>query len=135
VPPPIVVRLVPHDPCWAERAKDEIGRVSLAAGSVLLEMHHIGSTAIPNIVAKPVIDLLAVARSLATLDAAQNDLEALGYACHGEYGLVGRRYYTLSDPDNGERRAQLHCYADGDPAIDRHLAFRDYLRARPELAF
>lgn len=134
MPPPIPVRLAPHNPRWVLLAEDAIRHVREAAGSALLDIHHIGSTAIPGISAKPVLDLLGVAWSLAALDAAQNRLDALGYASHGEYGFVGRRYFTLNDPQTGTRRVQLHCYATGDPAIERHLAFRDYLRSHPDLA-
>lgn len=132
MPPPIKVRLLPHDPSWAERARAEAERL-LAAGSPLIEVHHIGSTAITGIAAKPVLDLLGIVSSLDEFDGARPQLEALGYAWHGEYGLAGRRYCTLSGP-GGERLAQLHCYRRGDPAITRHLAFRDHLRERPDLA-
>lgn len=134
MPPPFAVTLVSHDPRWAALAEAEALRIRRAAGSVMLQVHHVGSTAIPGIAAKPVLDLLGIAPGLVTLDDARSSLEALGYAWHGEYGLAGRRYYTLTDQDTGGRRVQLHCYASGDPAIRRHLAFRDHLRARPILA-
>ena len=133
MPPPIPVRLTSHDPAWAVRAEAEASRLRQAIGDVS-EIHHIGSAAIPGIVAKPIIDLLVVAPSLAALDTARPRLEALGYAWLGEYGLAGRRYCTLSDRDTGARIVQLHAYARGDRSIDRHLAFRDHLRARPDAA-
>jgi GrpB-like predicted nucleotidyltransferase (UPF0157 family) len=134
MPPPIQVRLVPHDARWSELAEAEAQRLRSAAGTALPDIQHIGSTAIPGIAAKPVLDLLGIAVSLAALDIARPSLEALGYVWQGEYGLPGRRYCTLSDAATGERRVQLHCYGIGDAAIARHLAFRDHLRAHPARA-
>ncbi len=93
-------------------------------------LHHIGSTAIPGIVAKPVIDLLGVVPSVGVLDRREQQLVALGYEAMGEFGIPGRRYFRKKTPD-GDPTHHLHVFATGSPEIDRHLDFRDYLRAFP----
>ncbi len=133
MPPPIPVRLEPQSPHWATDAATWAERLQEACPGVFVAVHHIGSTAISGIPAMPVLDLLSAAASLPRLDAARVVVERLGFAWWGEYGLPGRRYCTWSDLATGERRVQLHCYAEGDPAIRRHLAFRNLMRAKPEL--
>lgn len=132
--PPYAVRLAPHDPAWAELAEREGVRILEAVGPALSSVQHVGSTSIPGILAKPIIDLMGIGPSLEAIEGARPALEGLGYSWHGEYGLKGRRYCTLTDTATGLRRFHLHCYAEGDHSIRRHLAFRDYLRARPEEA-
>ena len=134
MPPPIKVELLPHDPGWSRLADDEARLFAGALGANLRIVHHIGSTAIAGIRAKPILDLMPVVGHLAALDTCQDKITALGYEWWGEYGLPGRRYCTKSDPKTGRRIVQLHCYEDGSTEITRHLAFRDYLRAHPPLA-
>jgi GrpB-like predicted nucleotidyltransferase (UPF0157 family) len=101
-------------------------------GPVLIGLHHIGSTAIPGIKAKPILDLLGVVSSLGALEEKNGDLEGLGYVVRGERGIPRRRYFTRGT--NGERSHHLHCFMQGDPEIDRRLVFRDYLISHPEVA-
>ena len=133
MPTAIPVELCEHDLKWEEEARRESARLSSAIEAIVT-IHHIGSTAIPGIRAKPIIDLLPVVRSHVELERSRAAIEALGYAWWGEFGLVGRRYCTLDDPMTGRRKVQLHCYEDAASPILRHVAFRDYLRAYPELA-
>jgi GrpB-like predicted nucleotidyltransferase (UPF0157 family) len=125
------VELVEHSSTWATRARAEARRLSEAMGPAGVIVHHVGSTAIDGIRAKPIVDLLPVATSLEVLDAAAPRLSALGYQWRGEFGIPGRRYCTLDDPATGRREVQLHCFAVGHPEIERMLVFRDFLRAHP----
>lgn len=100
-------------------------------GENLITVHHIGSTAIPGIKAKPIVDLLPIVRDLAALDAKEAEVVALGYVWRGEFGLPGRRFCVLSDAETGRRLFHVHCWQAGSGEIARHLAFRDYLRAHP----
>jgi GrpB-like predicted nucleotidyltransferase (UPF0157 family) len=135
-PPPkkLAVGLVPHRPEWAEMAAAESTRLKDALGEVLLTVHHIGSTAVSGILAKPIIDLIPVVTDLPGLDMREDAIRALGYKWYGEFGLAGRRYCTLTDPATGKRKFQLHCYASRAEGLPRHLAFRDYLLAHPVIA-
>lgn len=130
--PPIPVFLAPHDSAWAKIATDHAARLR-TLGPTLVAVHHIGSTAVPGLAAKPIIDLLAVVTGLDDLDRKRSLVEALGWDWRGELGITGRRYCAMSD-ENGKRIAQLHIFAAGSPHIVRHLAFRDYLRGHPEVA-
>jgi GrpB-like predicted nucleotidyltransferase (UPF0157 family) len=127
------VVLVPHDPRWAAMAAERGAAITRALGDAIVTVHHVGSTSIPAIAAKPILDLVPVVTSLEALDARRSALEALGYAWWGEFGLLGRRFCILEAAD-GTRLVHAHCWAAGAPAIARHVAFREYLRAHPDEA-
>jgi GrpB-like predicted nucleotidyltransferase (UPF0157 family)/ribosomal protein S18 acetylase RimI-like enzyme len=132
MPPPIPVVLAKYDPGWPKRAAKLAKRLQVL-GSTLLAVEHIGSTAIPGMAAKPIIDLMPLVTTLADLDHQRPRVEALGYEWHGELGLTGRRYCTLAD-ERGVRAAQLHFFEAESPHATRHIAFRDYMRSHPEAA-
>jgi GrpB-like predicted nucleotidyltransferase (UPF0157 family) len=116
------VTLVPPDPVWAERFEDEARRLRALFGDVLLAIHHVGSTSVPGLWAKPIIDIMPIVRTIHGLEAWQPAAEAAGYAWRGEYGIPGRRYLRTDE-------LHVHIYQPGHPEIARHLAFRDHLRA------
>jgi GrpB-like predicted nucleotidyltransferase (UPF0157 family) len=125
-----VIVLAPHSAAWAAAFAHEAAAVVDALPDVALTLHHIGSTAVPGLAAKPVIDMLGVVAAVEALDAHAGRLVALGYEAMGEYGIPGRRYFRRDAPD-GVRTHQLHAFAAGSPEVARHLDFRDYLRAFP----
>lgn len=127
--PPIPVVLAEYNPEWPQIAA-RLAEGLHVLGPVVVNVHHIGSTAVPGLAAKPIIDLMPLVTDLSDLDQ-QPNIVALGYDWYGELGIPGRRYCTLSD-EAGVRIAQLHFFEVSSPHAMRHLAFRDYLRAHPE---
>jgi GrpB-like predicted nucleotidyltransferase (UPF0157 family) len=132
MPPPIPVVIAAYDPDWPRMAADHAERLNVL-GSILVMVHHIGSTSVPGLAAKPIIDLMPLVADLADLDRERWRVEKLGYNWHGELGISGRRYCSLSDRA-GVRVAQLHFFKADSPQVQRHIAFRDYLRAHPAVA-
>ena len=122
-----------YDPAWSLAFQAEAALLQKAYGPQPLELHHIGSTAIPGMLAKPIIDLLGVVASHEALDARPGLMPELGYEVMGAYGIEGRRYFRKSN-GAGLRTHHLHIFESGSPHIERHLAFRDYLRAHPDRA-
>lgn len=125
--------LVAPDPAWPEMALTEAKRWHGSGMTGLVEVHHIGSTSVPGLPAKPIIDLIPVFESTAAMDAARSFVEGLGFEWLGEFGLPGRRYCRRDDPESGKRLVQAHCYVEGSAEITRHLAFRDALRSNAPL--
>lgn len=123
--------VLPHDPAWEAAARSEACAIQGALGACAITLHHIGSTAVPGILAKPIIDLLGVVASVRTLNTLA--LEGLGYEAMGAYGIKGRRYFRKVNA-KGRRTHHLHIFQDGAPPIERHLAFRDYLIAHKDVA-
>ena len=125
--------VVPYDRAWASAYAIEAEALSRALDDPASSFHHVGSTAIPGLLSKPIIDILCVAESLDTIDSRHDAFASLGYEAKGAYGIEGRRYFRKFDI-RGRRTHHLHVFAAGSPHVVRHLAFRDYLRAHPSAA-
>lgn len=119
-----------YDSAWPDAFRRAADELETLPGPIFLEIHHIGSTAIPGMHAKPIIDILAVVHVIDALDERSAQMESLGYEVMGEFGIPGRRYFRRNNPD-GIRTHQIHAFRAGSPHIRRHLAFRDFLRSHP----
>ena len=120
------ITLVPPDPNWPERytaARDEILDV-LPAPPILIE--HIGSTAVPGLAAKPVIDIIALVADMARIQASLPDLARIGYEFRPDVSNATRLFFRRYRP-GGERTHHLHLHTDPDD-VRRHILFRDRLR-------
>jgi len=115
-----------HCADWPERFAAEAAIWRELLGAMLVDVHHVGSTSVPGLAAKPVIDLLPVVKSIEEVEEATSRIEAAGYRAWGEYGLPGRRFFTKDA--EGERTHNIHIYGEGNVEIVRHLAFCAYLR-------
>lgn len=127
------VCVAPPDPAWPSAFQAEAARLRDACGDLDAELHHIGSTAIRGIHAKPVIDILLLVKDIAALDPRTQPVQSLGYEALGEFGIPGRRYFRR-DSAHGIRTHQIHAFERGSPGALRHLAFRDYMNAHPDAA-
>lgn len=125
--------VVPHDPNWNHAYESEAKLIAAALGFNVVAVHHIGSTAIPDIYAKPVIDFLVEVRDINEVDGQSAAMKKLGYEVMGEFGIPGRRYFRKDNPA-GVRTHQVHTFAAGSDQVTRHLAFRDYLIEHPDVA-
>lgn len=125
--------VVPYDPKWPEMFKFEANRVIATLGENVVAVHHIGSTAIPRIHAKPIIDLLIEVKDLAQVDEQATEMEGLGYEAMGEFGISDRRFFCKTN-EAGLRAHHLHAFVADSEEVKRHLAFRDYMIAHPENA-
>ena len=128
--------IVPYDSNWPllfEREKIPLEH-ALVEWNITVE--HIGSTAVPGLSAKPIIDILVGVNSLANVNVHFIEkLETIGYEYVPEYEqeIPERRYFRKKSPD-GKRIANLHVAIKNSPFWDRHINFRDYLRNNPQAA-
>ncbi|MDF7761252.1 GrpB family protein [Kosakonia cowanii] len=123
--------VTPYDEKWPQIFKAERLLIQALLGDVVKSVHHIGSTSVPGLSAKPVIDILLEVSDINELDQYTPAMVNAGYVARGENGIAGRRYFIKG---GDQRSHQVHAFSSGDAQIPAHLAFRDYLRKNSDIA-
>ncbi len=126
---PVVV--VPYDPAWPAAFELLRALIAPALGDLAAGIEHVGSTAVPGLDAKPIVDIDVVIRHAGDFVEVAGRLAALGYAHLGDLGIVGRDAFRAVP---GLPRHHLYVCASGAAALQAHLTLRDALRADPALA-
>jgi GrpB-like predicted nucleotidyltransferase (UPF0157 family) len=122
--------LVPYDARWPERFDEAAAAIQEACGDVIIAVEHIGSTAVTGLTAKPYLDIMPGLRSFEDGRLMVEGMASLGYHARGEFGIPGRHYFSKHiDGDDAVWKHNVHAYAVGHIEWDRHLVFRDALRA------
>lgn len=120
------VTVVEYNNDWPAMFAAEADLIRRILGGNCVAVHHIGSTSVPGLAAKPVIDIMPVVKNIEEVDGSASEFAKYGYEYLGEFGIPGRRYLRKG---GDERTHQVHIFAETDTQnIKRHLAFRDYMR-------
>lgn len=126
-----IVEVVSHDPNWEQKFKDEAKKIKKIFGGIFVDIYHIGSTAIPLVKAKPIIDIMVEVKDINKVDSYNKKMEELGYVALGEYGIPKRRFFQKG---GNNRTHHVHIFKKGSPQIKRHIDFRDHLISHPKVA-
>ncbi|GEN83913.1 hypothetical protein SLU01_22250 [Sporosarcina luteola] len=123
------VRLTEYDENWVQLFNEEAQLWQSIFGDEIITFEHFGSTAVPGMKAKPVIDMMCLVKDINKIDTFNEYMHSLGYDVAGDWGIEGRRLFRKG----GENRTHhIHVYEQDNRHIQRHLALRDYLRTHPD---
>lgn len=126
------ILIADYDPAWPEAFARERDAIVAALGEAtrsVVAIEHVGSTSVPGLAAKPVIDIAIGVREVADGVPCITPMVALGYECRGEGGVPGRIYFRKGQP----RSHHIHLVPHDGAFWREHMTFRDLLRARPDL--
>ncbi|QKS70386.1 GrpB family protein [Paenalkalicoccus suaedae] len=119
------VIVTPYNKQWTEEFSKEAKALHQALGQNVTHIHHIGSTSVDGLSAKPIIDFLIEVKDVEEVDRYNTAMSELNYIARGENGIPNRRFFMKGEMD---RTHHVHVFEEGSEHVERHLAFRDYLR-------
>lgn len=123
------IEVVPYNPDWPKLFAAEAAKIKQALGNNCVAIHHIGSTSVPYLPAKPIIDMIPVVLDLKQVDLVNDKMQALGYEVKGEHGILFRRHFVKRKPNAS---FNIHIYENESPEIEHNLKFRDWMRTHAE---
>jgi GrpB-like predicted nucleotidyltransferase (UPF0157 family) len=126
-----IITVVPYNEEWPHDFEMEKLLILNSVSANIFAIHHIGSTSVKGLAAKPIIDILLEIDNVEKLDCCESEFEKIGYECKGEFGIPGRRHFQKG---GNERSHQIHAFEQHSFDSKRHIAFRDYLTAHKEIA-
>ena len=125
------VMVVPYCAAWEQDFSAIAAELRNAVGDLALRIEHVGSTAVPALSAKPIIDIDMVIPEDSAFETVASRLEAIGYRHEGDLGIPGREAFDYSGKEHLQKHHLYVCPEDS-AELRRHIAFRDYLRSHPE---
>ena len=126
------IEIVEYRAEWPRVFEREAAAILAVCWPLIVEAHHVGSTSVPGLAVKPILDVLPVAAGSSEAAESVSRMTALGYRYRGENGIAGRFYFDRVV--DGRTVMHVHVFPAGHPEVRRHLAFRDHLRANPDAA-
>ena len=128
------VEIVDYDPQWPVLYEEEKSRILNVIGRRIVAIEHIGSTAVPGLAAKPIIDIIVAVRHLIDAGECIEPLQSIGYEYVPEFEveIPERRFFRKGPPE--ARTHHIHMIELTSEFWERHLLFRDYLRSHPDVA-
>lgn len=117
-----------YNPDWSNYFREEANCLQSIFQDELLVIHHVGSTSIPGLAAKPIIDIIPVVKDIVKVDFFNNEMIRLGYEVKGEYGMLFRRFFQKR---TAEKSFNIHMYEPDNAEIPRLLLFKNYLIENP----
>jgi GrpB-like predicted nucleotidyltransferase (UPF0157 family) len=125
------VEVIKYDENWCNQYKVEAVKLEKLFEDIFKESYHIGSTSVPGIYSKPIIDILIVVSDIDAVDNYNHQMKERGYIPKGSFGIAGRRFFQKGAE---QRTHHVHIYQKEDENIMRHLAFKEYLINHPQIA-
>ncbi|WP_081841022.1 GrpB family protein [Alicyclobacillus macrosporangiidus] len=123
--------VVPYDPGWLQAFEMIRSYVSPVLSDIVVAIEHVGSTSVPGLAAKPIVDIDVAVATRDDVYVAIQRLASLGYIHEGDLGIAGREAFI---PPNGLPPHHLYVCTADNTEYERHILFRDYLRSHPEEA-